>query len=90
MWHPKAEFDFHFLFFFKKCFYSSVYLWPCWVFIACCTGSSLVEVHGLLIVVASLVAELGVRLSGLKSCGSRAGEPKLNGWATPIRLLALT
>ena len=55
-----------------------------------CTGFSPVEVHGHLIVVASLVAEHGLRLYGFNSCGARAAEPKLSGWATPIRLLALT
>ena len=45
--------------------YLFIYFWPAWVFIASCRlplgaasgGYSLVEVHGLLIVVASLVAE---------------------------------
>ena len=43
-----------------------------------CTGSSLlhqlslVEVHGLLIVVASLVAEQGSRVLGLRSCNTWA------------------
>ena len=39
------------------------YFWLRWVFVA---------VHGLLIAVASLVAEHGLRRAGFSSCGSRA------------------
>ena len=88
MWHPKAKFDFHFLFKKKKIIYLSLFL--AMLGLHFCTGFSPVEVHGHLIVVASLVAEHGLRLYGLNSCGARAGEPKFSGWATPIRLLALT
>ena len=91
MWHPKAKFDFHLLFKKKKKkIYLLIFLFLAMLGLHFCTGFSPVEVHGLLIVVASLVAEHGLRLYRLNSCGSRPGEPKLNGWATPIRLLALT
>ena len=39
--------------FFKKCFY----FWLCWVFVAAACKLSLIVVHGLLIELASLVAE---------------------------------
>ena len=74
----------------KKKIYLLIFLFLAMLGLHFCTGFSPVEVHGLLIVVASLVAEHGLRLYRLNSCGSRPGEPKLNGWATPIRLLALT
>ena len=59
---------------FLKYIYIYIY-WLCWVFVAACglslvvesRGYSLVVVHGLLIAVASLVAE-----HGLSNCGSRA------------------
>ena len=58
----------HSLFFLKNKFYLFIYFWLCWVFIAACQlslvaasgGFSLVAVHGLLAVVASLVAERGL------------------------------
>ena len=68
------------------CIYILMYFWLCWVFVvgfslvAVSRGYSLVGVHGLLIVVASLVVEhrlQGTRASvvaarGLSSCGSQA------------------
>ena len=56
-----------FLFFFKL-IYSFIYFWLYWVFVAACElfsscgeqGLLFVAVHGLLIVVASLVAEHGL------------------------------
>ena len=52
----------------KKYFYSFIYSWLCWVFIAVrafsliavSRGYSLIAVHGLHIVVASLVADHGL------------------------------
>ena len=67
-----------FLSFFKKLFIYS--FWPQWVF-AAAHGLSLVvmsgsyspaAVHRLLISVASLVAELGLKGVGFSSCGKRA------------------
>ena len=88
MWHPEAKFDFHLLF--LKKLYLLICLFLAMLGLHCCTGFPLVEVHGLLIVGASFVAEYGLRLYQLSSCGSRAGEPKVNGCATPTRLLALS
>ena len=75
--------------------YLFIYLWLCWVFVAVCGlfsscgewGLLFIAVHGLLIAVASLVAEhksaLGERTSvvvahRLSSCGSQALERRLS------------
>ena len=55
----------------------------------CCVGFSLVAVHGLLIVVASLTQALGhVSFSScrLSSCGSRAPEHRLSSWSAWTKL----
>ena len=57
-----------------------IYFWLCWVFVAACGASSscsdrgllFVAVCGLLIAVASLVAEHSSRHAGFSSCGTQA------------------
>ena len=79
-----------FTFFKKYVFILALLGLPCRAgFSSSCRGHSLVSVHGLLIVVASLVVELrlwGVRASvvaagGLSSCGSRTPEYRLSSCA---------
>ena len=48
------------------------YLFMAMLGLCCFAGFSLVVVHGLLIAVASLVAEQGSRVGGLSSCGTWA------------------
>ena len=69
-----------------------IYLFLPVLFLCCCAGFSLVVVvmHGLLIAVASLVAEHGlwgtwasvVAAPGFSSCGSWTLEPRLNSCGT--------
>ena len=44
----------------------------------CCSGFSLIAVHALPVVMASLVVEKGLQVCGLSSCGSWAVEHRLN------------
>ena len=53
----KARIENHLL---KTCFYLFIYLWLYWVFVAA-HGLSLVAMRGLLIVVASRIAECGLQ-----------------------------
>ena len=76
-----------YLFIYKFCF---IYFWLCWVFlavqvfflVAVSGGCSLVEVHGLLIAITSLVAECGLQLW---LAGSRA-KPQQCGLVAPGHL----
>ena len=85
---------------FLKIIYLFVCFWLCWAFIAALTflfaecraggGSSVVEVHRLLIAVASVIVKHGlqgtgasvVAVSGLSSCGSQALEQSLSSCGT--------
>ena len=56
-------------------------LWLHWVFVAAC-GLSLVVMHGLLIVVTSLVAEHRLEACRLQQCSTQAQELRLTGSRT--------
>ena len=74
----KSSFEFFRSF---KTAYLLVYFWLCWVFIAAC-GLSLVAVHGLLSVVASLIVEHRLECSGTQGLprpGIRPASPALAG-----------
>ena len=59
-----------------------------WAFSSCSKrGQFFVEVSGLHIAVASLVAEHGLQACGLSSCGSRALEHRLGSCGTRAQLL---
>ena len=91
LWQHSFKHPISFLFFLKKL----INFWLRWVFVAA-RGLSLVAasggllsivVRGLLIAVASLVAEHGLQVCGLGSCGSRALERRLSSCGARAQLL---
>ena len=73
VWSFKCAVEIGFLIFYWEFFFNKfIYFWLCWVFVAACSlvaasgGHSSFAVRGLLIVVASLVAEHGLQAHGLQ------------------------